>query len=203
MNGSMCRTVFLLAALTALTSRSTLAADTDPHVEDRKHLLHLMAEVEAGINEQNIDRMLAQMADDATVTWLNAEVSRGKDDIKAYYRRMVGGEGAILKKYLTKARLAAPAKFYGDVAVADGTTADEFYPWKRGVFRFNSNWSGTMSKVGDQWKLVSLHLSTNVFDNPLLDEYQEMLWYVGFGAFGAGLILMYLVMHFARRSSAA
>jgi len=60
-----------------------------------------------------------------------------------------------------------------------------------------------MSKVGDQWKLVSLHLSTNVFDNPLLDEYREMLWYVGFGAFGAGLILMYLVMHFARRGSAA
>ena len=60
-----------------------------------------MAEVVAGINEQNIDRMLAQMDDNATATWINAEVSRGKAEIKAYYQRMVGGEGAILKRYLT------------------------------------------------------------------------------------------------------
>ena len=203
MNGSMWRALVLLAAVAALTCRISVAADADPHVEDRKQLLHLMAEVEAGINEQNIERMLAQMEDSATVTWLNAEVSRGKADIKAYYQRMVGGEGAILKRYLTKAKLGAPAKFYGDIAVADGTTADEFFPWKRGVFKFNSNWSGTMVKVEGQWKLASLHLSTNVFNNPLLDEYKEMLWYIGLGAFGAGLILMFLIMHFARRGRPA
>jgi len=199
MTVSMRRLAFFLAAIAVLGGQSTFAADADPHAEDRKQLLHLMAEVEAGINAQNIDRMLAQMDDNATVTWLNAEVSRGKADIKAYYQRMVGGEHAILKKYLTKVKLGAPAKFYGDIAVADGTTADEFFPWKRAVFKFNSNWSGTMAKIDGQWKLVSLHLSTNVFDNPLLDEYKETLWYVGLGAFGAGLILMFLIMRFARR----
>jgi hypothetical protein len=203
MKASLRRAFIFLAAIAALMSRGTFAADTDPHAEDRKQLLHLMAEVETGINEQNIDRMLAQMGDNATVTWLNAEVSRGKADIKAYYQRMVGGEGAILKKYLTKAKLGAPAKFYGDIAVADGTTADEFFPWKRGVFKFDSNWSGTMAKVDGQWKLVSLHLSTNVFNNPLLDEYQAMLWYTGLGAFGAGLVLMFLIMRFARRGKPA
>jgi len=199
MNSCSCRLVFVLAAIVALTGRGSFAADVDPHAEDRKQLLHLLAEVEAGINAQNIDRMLAQMDDNATVTWLNAEVSRGKADIKAYYQRMVGAEGAILKNYLTKAKLSAPAKFYGDIAVADGTTADEFFPWKRAVFKFNSNWSGTMTKADGQWKLVSLHLSANVFNNPLLDEYREILWYVGLGAFGAGLILMFLIMRFARR----
>ena len=184
----------LLAVLTV--SGKIYAAQADPRAEDRKQLLYLMAEVETGINEQNIDRMLAQMDDNATVTWLNAEVSRGKADIKAYYQRMVGGEHAILKKYLTKAKLGAPAKFYGDIAVADGTTADEFFPWKRAVFKFDSNWSGTMAKIDGQWKLVSLHLSTNVFNNPLLDEYKETLWYVGAGAFVAGLVVMFLIMRF-------
>jgi hypothetical protein len=198
-----CRLIFLLAAMAITASRTAFGAEADSHVEERKQLLHLMAEVEASINAQNIDGMLAQMDDSATVTWLNGEVSRGKTEIKAYYQRMVGGEGAILKKYLTKAKLGAPAKFYGDVAVADGTTADEFFPWKRGVFKFNSHWSGTMAKIEGQWKLVSLHLSTNVFDNPLLDEYKEMLWYVGLGAFGTGLILMFLIMHFGRRRDAA
>jgi len=31
-------------------------------------------------------------------------VSRGKAAIKAYYQRMVGGEGTTLKRYLTTAR---------------------------------------------------------------------------------------------------
>jgi hypothetical protein len=188
-----------LALVLLTVSGKIYAAEADPHAEDRKQLLHLMAEVETGINEQNIDRMLAQMDDNATVTWLNAEVSRGKADIKAYYQRMVGGEHAILKKYLTKAKLGAPAKFYGDIAVADGTTADEFFPWKRGVFKFDSNWSGTMAKIDDQWKLVSLHLSTNVFNNALLDEYKETLWYVGAGAFVAGLVVTFVVMRFVWR----
>jgi hypothetical protein len=155
-----------------------------------------MAEVEGAINEQNVDRMLTQFADNATVTWLNAEVSRGKADIKAYYQRMVGGEHAILKKYLTKAKLGAPAKFYGDIAVADGTTADEFFPWKRAVFKLDSNWSGTMGKIDGQWKLVSLHLSSNVFNNPLIDEYKQMLWYVGAGSFVGGLVVMFVLSRF-------
>jgi len=189
--------VFLFWSLNGLAG----AADTDPRAEDRKQLLHLMHEVEAAINEQNIDRMLTQFADNATVTWLNAEVSRGKGEIKAYYQRMVGAEGTILKKYLTKASLGAPARFYGDIAVADGSTADEFFPWKRDVFKFDSRWSGTMAKIDGQWKLVALHLSTNVFTNPLIAEYEQMLRYVGIGAFLAGLLLTYLLMRFLRRGA--
>ncbi len=83
----------------------------------------MLAEFEAAINAQNIDRMLAQMDDNVTVIWLNAEVSRGKDEVKAYYGRMVGHDKAILNKYLTKATIGAPAKFYGDVAIADGSAA--------------------------------------------------------------------------------
>lgn len=188
------------ACAVVVFSGAVRAAQEDPHAADRKQLLKLMSEVLSAINEQNVDRMLTQFDDNATVTWLNAEVSRGKADIKAYYQRMVGGEQAILKKYLTQAKLGAPAKFYGDIAVADGTTADEFFPWKRAVFKFDSRWSGTMAKSDGQWKLVSLHLSTNVFDNPLLDEYKQTLWYAAGGGFFAGLILMFIAMRFLRRA---
>ena len=201
MNCYQLRTLLKAFALFMLIAAGRVfAADTDPHAEDRQQLRHLMAEVVAGINDQNIDRMLTQFADNATVTWLNAEVSRGKADIKAYYQRMVGGEHAILKKYLTQAKLGAPAKFYGDIAVADGTTADEFFPWKRDEFRFDSRWSGTMAKIDGQWKLVSLHLSTNVFNNPLLDEYKQTIWYAAGGGLLAGLVLMFVAMRFLRRA---
>ena len=181
------------------------AQQPDPHADDRTRLRAMLAEFEAAINAQSIDRMVANMADDVTVIWLNAEVSRGKDEVRAYYGRMVGHDKAILSKYLTKATLGAPAKFYGDVAIADGSTADEFYPIARGVFRLDSRWSTTVVKDGGEWKIASLHLSSNVFNNPLLDEIKlDIVKAAVVGALGGlavGLLLMYLFVRTKRRAA--
>lgn len=180
------------------------AADADPRADDRKALLEVFAEVVNAINEQNVDRMVAQMDDDATVVWLNAEASRGKEAIKAYYRRMVGtGPDTILKKYTTKAELGAPARFFGDIAVADGTTKDEFFPHKRDPFALDSNWSVTCAKLDGKWKVVHLHLSANVFNNNLLAETERMIWYAAAGGALAGLVLMFVIGRFSRPSSRA
>lgn len=193
------RVAAVLAAIFLLMG-SAWAQQPDPRAEDRKQLRAMLAEFEAAINAQSIDRMIAEMDDDVTVIWLNAEVSRGKDEVRAYYGRMVGHEKAILNKYLTKATIGAPARFYGDVAVADGSTADEFYPIARGVFKLDSRWSTTvMKKPGGEWKIVLLHLSSNVFNNPLLDEVKADIVKGAAGGFFAGLMLMYVVMRLRRR----
>ncbi len=164
------------------------AASEDDHADDRKQLHALMDEVEAGLNAQNIDRLTALMTDDVTVTWLNAVVSRGKGEVRAYYGRMVGGEGAVLKKYLTRVSLDAPARFYGDVAVAEGKAADEFFPHARDPFQFDSRWSSTLRKIDGQWKIATLHLSTNVFTNPLMAEAERWLWRAGLGGLAVGIL---------------
>ena len=81
-------TLFLL---TLVVGRAG-AADADPRADDRTELIKVFREIEASINAQDVDRMVRQMAPDATVTWLNGEVSRGHAEIKAYYDRMVKGE---------------------------------------------------------------------------------------------------------------
>lgn len=58
---------------------------SDPHAADRQALIKVFQEIEVGINDQNIERMVAQMTPDATVTWLNGEVSRDHDEIRANY----------------------------------------------------------------------------------------------------------------------
>jgi hypothetical protein len=71
----------LSAALIArdlVCDRAAWAQQPDPHADDRAKLRAMLAEFEAAINAQSIDRMVAEMADDVTVIWLNAEVSRGK-----------------------------------------------------------------------------------------------------------------------------
>jgi hypothetical protein len=143
--------------------------------------------------------MVAQMTDDATVTWLNAEVSRGKNEIRAYYRRMVGHKDAILNKYLTRATVSAPARFYGDVAVAHGTMADEFFPIKRDVFKLDSRWSSTSVKINGEWKVAALHLSSNVFTNTLTAELERAIWMAAGGGLLAGLLLMLIITKLAAR----
>ncbi|MCC2866730.1 MAG: nuclear transport factor 2 family protein [Candidatus Accumulibacter phosphatis] len=192
----------LLVLLALLGPASALAADNDPYAADRQALIRIFREIEASINAQDVDRMVAQMAPEATVTWLNGEVSRGHAEIKAYYHRMVKGEQRILDRYLTTAKIGASAHFFGhgEVAVADGTMVDEFFPVARGPFTLNSNWTSTSAKIDGQWKVVSMHLSSNVFTNSLIAEAKEAIWWAAGGAGLAGLVLGWLIGRMRRRS---
>lgn len=175
-----------------------MTAQNDIHEADRQALLKILSDVESAINAQDIEGILAQMSPDCTVTWWNAEISRGHDEIRAYYRRMMKDEGRYISKYTTKAKLGAHARFVGaggDVALADGSMEDEFFPIIRGPFKLNSRWSATAAKSGGVWKIVNLHLSSNVFTNTLIAELTRALWIAG----GAGVVAGGLVGWFLGR----
>ncbi|HPP46365.1 MAG TPA: nuclear transport factor 2 family protein [Accumulibacter sp.] len=184
-------------------SAPVAAAEDDPYAADRQALLHVFREIEAGINAQDIERMVAQMSPQATVTWLNGEVSRGHDAIRAYYQRMVKGEQRILDRYLTSAKVGASARFFaaGQIAVADGTMEDEFFPVARGPFKLSSHWSSTSAKIDGQWQVVALHLSSNVFTNSLMTEAKNALWYAGGGGLVTGVLLGFLLGRLRRHRS--
>lgn len=192
-------TALLVLAVLALAPLPPLATEADPHAQDRQALLTVFRAIEAAINAGDVEGMVAQMAPDATVTWLNGEVSRGHEQIRAYYHRMVKGNDRILDRYVTSAKVAAPARFFGDVAVADGTMEDEFFPVRRGPFRLSSNWTSTSARVNGQWKVVSLHLSANVFTNSLLAEAERAALYAGGVGLLVGVALTWLVGRLRRR----
>jgi len=111
-------------ALPVLLQPLRMTAQDDLHQEDRQALLKILNKVETAINAQDIEGIIAEMRPDCTVTWWNAEISRGHDEIRAYYNRMVKDPGRLITKYITRAKLSAHARFIGsgaDVAVADGS----------------------------------------------------------------------------------
>jgi uncharacterized protein (TIGR02246 family) len=191
--------LLLLIALAFPTAGVALADAPDPHAADREALIKVFHEIEAGINDQNVERMVAQMTPDATVTWLNGEVSRGHDQIHAYYQRMVKGPDRILDKYTTAAKIGAHARFFGDVAVADGTMRDSFFPVSRKPFQLDSNWTSTSVKQDGQWKVASLHLSANVFTNDLIQEAKDAALKAGIAGSVAGLLLGLLIAWLRKR----
>lgn len=192
--------LLLAVTLAVLTPGQARADAGDSHAADREALIKVFHEMEAAINDQNVERMVAQMTPDATVTWLNGEVSRGHDQIRAYYQRMVKGPERILDKYTTAAKIGAHARFFGDVAVADGTMHDSFFPVARGPFQLDSHWSSTSVKQDGQWKVASMHLSANVFTNDLIEEAKSAAWKTGIAGTLAGLLLGLLIAWLRKRS---
>jgi len=192
--------LLMVIALPVVAPGPSLADAVDPHAADREALIKVFHEIEAGINDQNVERMVAQMTPDATVTWLNGEVSRGHDQIRAYYQRMVKGPERILDKYTTAAKIGAHARFFGDVAVADGSMRDSFFPVARGPFQLDSHWSSTSVKLDGQWKVASMHLSANVFTNDLIEEAKSAAWKTGIAGTLAGLLLGLLIAWLRKRS---
>lgn len=192
----------ILVLLSMLFLSFSLAIAEDNHAADRQALLGILHDIETGINDSDIDLMARHIDDKAAITWLNAEVSHGPEGVKAYFARMVGdAPGTVLSKYSTHPKISGPAAFYGDVAVANGTTDDEFTPHNRSVFRFDSRWTATLRKNNGQWKIVALHLSTNSFNNVLITELRQLSTYTGAGGALAGLLLATAWGYWRRRKN--
>lgn len=192
-----------LLLVLSLSLGAPLAVGAEDRAADRQQLLRILDDIEHGINDANVDMMARHIDDKAVVTWLNAEVSQGPEGVRAYFRRMVGSApGTVLSQYVTHPKISQPAVFYGEVAVANGTTEDEFTPHDRSVFKFSSRWTATLRKADGQWKIIALNLSTNTFDNALISELERLAFFAGGGGLLAGLLLAAGGCYWRRRRAA-
>lgn len=184
----------------ALMFQLVHAEEVDVNAEDRLQLRSILAECEQGINTGNIGLFTKHIDEEARVTFLNGEVVIGPQGVQSYFQRMVGQDAnAVLSQYETKAEVADLARFYENMAVANGTMRDVFTPKARGVFEFDSKWSVTFAKKADVWKIVSLHFSTNAFNNALTDELKNKIWQVGLMAAIAAVVFMLGILAWVNR----
>jgi hypothetical protein len=61
----------------------------------------------------------------------------------------------------------------------------------------------TAQKKGGQWKVIALHFSSDLFDNPLLNTATRMNKIMGAGGIAVGLILMLIIGRIRRKSASA
>jgi len=194
--------MLLTISLTSFAATTPPLDRTAGRIEDRQQLRGLLEAMEKNISALDIDGVLQLMQPDAIVTWQNAEVSRGTDQIRAYYNRMIKGSTPIVKKFSTKATLGGPAAFYSDTAIAYGMTVDTYELTSGLHFTLDANWSTTVVKTDGQWKVAAMHFSTNLFDNPLLNNAERLVWIASIAAFLAGLLAAFIIMRMRRNKSA-
>lgn len=151
-----------LAAAPAMTA--------PPDGEDPAHeeLRALFRGVMGAYDKGDWDELVSYMDDDVVVTWQNAVVTKSPQKVKAYFLEMLHGPQRRVDQIQIKPQVDELTHLYGNMGVAFGSSEDS-YKLRDGMeFTQNTRWTATVVRKNGRWKIASVHISTNMFDNPVL-----------------------------------
>lgn len=127
----------------------------------------LRGELIDSFNKADLPRLLSHLDDDVVVTWQNGEVCRGPDQVKQYYDKMMTGPDRRVESASADPKVT-DRHVYGDWALSWGVMNDEFKMKDGTVLKLDSRFTATIARRGDVWKVTGMHVSANVFENPIL-----------------------------------
>ena len=158
----------------------------------------------AAIARSEFDAIVPYLHPNVVFTPMNGEVSRGPQAIRAYFDKMLKGPDAIVKGIRLDVEVDRLADFYGDTAVAFGSSNDQ-YTLNSGMdFKIQTRWTAALVRENGRWLITALHSSANAFDNPILEKARQLAmlqWGVG-GLVAGALIAVIVGKIFARRRTA-
>ncbi len=187
-------------SLTAFAQTSISAVDTTDRTADHDALRAMLIEATKALNERNFPDIEKHLDPNVNVIYQNSVVADGIAEVQAFQKKMYDGESAILKEYTADIQADKLTEFYGDTAVAYGTIVNHFTFTGGLQMDLPSKWAATLIKEKGEWKVVSLTLTSNIFDNALLTSAKASAKYFGFGGLVAGLILGFLMFRLSRKN---
>lgn len=145
------------------------------------------------MNKGDIERELTYLHPNVVVTWHNAEVSRGRDGVRAYLNRILSGPNRVVASYSADLEPDELTILYGgDTGISFGSATEHFKLANGTSLDLPSRWSATLVKDGDKWLIASLHASDDLFDNPLLSIAKRLTYIAGAGCLVVGLLIGFL-----------
>lgn len=200
----MKRSIVVLGVLLALAwSLQARAAQEDPAHDE---LRALMKEFIAVYNSGDLDKLMTYLDDNVVITWQNAHVDKSPKEVKAFFEQMTKGPNRVVEQSSIAPEPDALSLLYNDskTAVAHGHSNDHYKLRDGTEFDQNTRWSSTLVKKDGKWKVVSVHISANLFDNPVLALAikQTALWTGGIAA-GVGMIVAFAISWMVGRRKTA
>jgi uncharacterized protein (TIGR02246 family) len=190
-------TALFLLFLLSLPSLAQTPADEATHNELRA----LRDSVLDAIDKGDIERELTYFHPNVVVTWHDAEVSRGRDGVRKYLRRMLEGPDRKVDRFNADVNVDALTVLYGgDTGISYGSAVEHFTLKGGRELALPARWSATLVKEGDRWLIASLHASDNLFDNPLLNLARRVAWWAGGLCLLLGLGLGFMLGRRRRRA---
>src|SRR6185436_3344432 len=117
-----------------------------------------------------LEGILGFLHTNVVITWHNAEVSRGHAGIRAYYNRIMNGPQKLVADFKCSLNVDELTILYNGAAGICFGSSDEHFKLTSGKdLNVKGRWTATLVKENNRWLVASLHASTNLFDNVLLD----------------------------------
>jgi ketosteroid isomerase-like protein len=160
----------LLTAVTLAAPTFAPAQTTKPEDPAHQELREVRDKLLAAMNKSDLEGILGVLHTNVVITWHNAEVSRGREGVRAYYNRIMSGPTKYVESFNCSLNVDELTILYpGNTGISFGS-ADEQYTLANGKkLGVKGRWTATLLKEHGQWLVTGLHASTNLFDNVLLN----------------------------------
>ena len=156
----------------------------------------------AAMNKGDVEATLGFLHTNVVITWHNAEVSRGHEGVRAYYKKVMTGPDRVIDSFNCSINVDELTMLYGsDMGICYGSSDEHFKLANGRNLDVKGRWTATLVRENGHWLVASLHCSTNLFDNVLLDFARKTARLVGILGLVAGLVIGWLVSRRFRRKA--
>jgi ketosteroid isomerase-like protein len=186
------RLKLLLLCLIALSLASI--AQAEDREADHNELRAMLRTVTDAMNAGDFDALRSLFYDTMSITTVDQKLFTNLDDFKAYYEGLLKGGEAQLKSVVFRPEADALTEFVGDhVGLSHGTSTDTYTFADGDVRTMTSRWTATVYKDNGKWKILNLHVGTNLLDNPVTVTLKGYVKKVALGVAVGGLIVGFLI----------
>lgn len=186
------KSFFVLFSIVLMTQAMASPQTEATHDELRK----MRDEIIKAWNEKNFDAITGHLSPNVVITWQNGDVSRGREDVRNYFRKMMEGPERVVDEIKISPTATELTILMNDetTGIAFGTSEDE-YKLRNGFSgKMLGHWSVTMIKENGKWLIANFHSSVNAFANPFIESAKKSIYAVGLGALFVGLLIGMLIL---------
>jgi ketosteroid isomerase-like protein len=149
----------------------------------------------AAFEARDVAALFAELDDRIIFTAMNNETVTGKEALTAYYAKMMDGSAGLVSDLQVEFQTDALATLLAgnQAAVATGTVVSAFKMRAGLEFSVPLRWTATLGRDSGAWKIVALHFSANIFDNPIDSALRSYLWLMLAAALAVGLVVGFVL----------
>jgi hypothetical protein len=168
--------------------------------QDHEALRAMLKTVTEAMNTKRLEALSPLFYDKFSITTVEQKQFTNFADFKAYFTDLFTGPKAPLRSITFQPQADALTEFVGDnIGLSHGTSRDT-YTFANGETRvMTSRWTATLYKDHGTWKMLNVHIGSDLFDNPVLEALRSWLYKVGIGALLVGGLLGFLIARLTGR----
>jgi ketosteroid isomerase-like protein len=184
----------VIAFALAICLPGVVFAQNQPEDPAHDQLRQLRDGLLAAMNKGDLEATLKFLHTNCVITWHNAEVSRGHQGVRDYYNRVMTGPNRIVDSFHCDLKVDELTSLYGEnTGICFGSSDEQFKLANGKNLNVKGRWTATLVKENGHWLVASLHVSTNLFDNVMLDLAKKSLGVAGVVCFVAGVLIGWFV----------